>query len=89
LAQVFFTPNLQRHVNCPTHEVEGETVRELLDEVFERNEQVRSYIVDEQGAVRAHMVIFVNGRAINDRENLSDAVPIGAEVYIMQALSGG
>jgi len=89
LAQVFFTPNLQRHVDCAAHTVEGSTVREVLDRVFERNEQVRSYVVDEQGAIRTHLVIFVNGRAITDRENLSDAVPAGAEVYVMQALSGG
>jgi hypothetical protein len=35
------------------------------------------------------MVVFVNGRAIADRLGLTDAVPEGAEVYVMQALSGG
>jgi len=89
LAQVFFTPNLRRHVACPSCTVAGRTVREVLDRVFEQNEQVRGYVLDEQGAIRTHMVIFINGRAVADRTNLSDAVEDGAEVYVMQALSGG
>ncbi len=46
-------------------------------------------MLDEHGAVRKHMVVFVNGQMICDREKLSDPVPEHAEVYVMQALSGG
>jgi hypothetical protein len=35
------------------------------------------------------VIVFVNGEMIRDRENLSDPVPPEAEVYVMQALSGG
>lgn len=35
------------------------------------------------------MIVFVNGQAIRDRVSLSDRVTDGAEVYVMQALSGG
>lgn len=89
MATVVFTGNIQRHVACPPTEVAGETVREVLDEVFAANEQARGYVLDDRGAVRRHMVVFVNGEPISDRETLSDVVPEGAEVYVMQALSGG
>ena len=87
--EVVFTKNLQRHVACPSMTVPGHTVREALDAVFAENRQVRSYVLDDQGALRKHMVIFIDGRQIKDREHLSDPVGDASEVYIMQALSGG
>ena len=87
--QVTFTANIQRHVNCPPKTVVGRTVNEVLGSVFARNEKVRGYILDDQGGLRKHMIVFVNGQPIRDRTKLSDAVPDGAEVYVMQALSGG
>lgn len=89
MVRVTFTPNIQRHVTCPPQTVRGATVREVLDCVFEENERARGYVLDEQGILRKHMNIFVNGNAIADRDRLSDAVRDGDEVYVMQALSGG
>jgi hypothetical protein len=89
MAQVVFTKNLERHVSCPTVTAEGRTVREVLDAVFEQNRQVRHYVLDEQGALRKHMVIFIDGQQIEDRKALSDPVSATAEIYVMQALSGG
>jgi len=89
MAQVTFTPNLQRHVRCPTRAVAGRTVREVLEGVFAGNERARGYVLDDQGAVRRHMIIFVDGRPVEDRRTLSDPVAENAEIYVMQALSGG
>jgi molybdopterin synthase sulfur carrier subunit len=89
MPRVVFTENLQRHVECPPREVEGGTVREVLDAVFATNDRARGYVLDEHGGVRKHMVVFVNGEMVRDRTTLSDAVPADAEVYVMQALSGG
>jgi sulfur-carrier protein len=86
---VSFTPNIQRHVRCPTARVEGKTVRQVLDAVFEGNPRARGYVLDDQGAVRAHMVVFVNGQQVRDRVQLSDSVAPNAEIYVAQALSGG
>ncbi len=88
MASVAFTENIQRHVHCPTCEVGGGTVREVLEAVFVANERARSYLLDDQGGLRRHMIIFIDGRAIRDRENLTDPVPQNGEVFIMQALSG-
>ena len=89
MATVVFTPNLRRHVECPTEEVAGSTVRAVLDQVFANNPRLRTYVLDDQGALRHHMGVFVDGEQIADRENLSDAVRPTSEIYVMQALSGG
>jgi len=81
--------NLRRHVDCPTVDVEGTTVREVLDRVFAANPRLRGYIVDERGVLRKHMSIFVDGVQLVDREKLSDPVTASSEIYVMQALSGG
>lgn len=89
MARVVFTANLQRHVPCPPVTVMASTVAEALDQVFAGNPRLRGYVVDERGALRKHMAVFVDGELIGDRENLSDAVGPEGEIYVMQALSGG
>lgn len=86
---VRFTENIQRHVACPTREVEGATLREVLDSYFRANEQARGYVLDDQGKLRQHMAAFIDGSQIRDREELSDRVPADAVVDLIQALSGG
>jgi hypothetical protein len=89
MPRVVFTQNLQRHVACPPAAVEGTTVREVLDAVFAANPAARGYVLDDQGELRHHMVVFVDGEQIRDRVGLSDPVRPASEVYVMQALSGG
>ena len=89
MALVVFTKNLQRHVACPPTHAEGATLREVLDAVFAENPPLRGYVVDERGALRKHMNIFVNGVQVVDRRGLNEVVAPDAEVYVMQALSGG
>jgi len=86
---VHVTPNLQRHVATETALVHGRTVAEVLQDYFRQWPDLRGYVLQDAGALRTHMTIFVNGAAIQDRQNLSDPVPADGEVYIMQALSGG
>ena len=89
MPRVTFTQNLQRHVAIEPRDVEGATVREALDRVFAEVPDARGYVLDEQGALRKHMTIYVGGRLIRDRATLADEVPAGAEIHVFQALSGG
>ena len=89
MARVTFTSNLRRHVNCTTVEAKGQTVREVLNSVFESNDRLRTYILDDQAALRKHMTILVDGKRVSDITGLSDAVLPKSEVYVLQALSGG
>lgn len=86
---VRFTQNIQRHVGCPTLQADGATVRAVLESYFAANEQARSYVLDDQGKLRQHMAVFVDGKQIGDRDGLSDAVDEGAVLDVVQALSGG
>ena len=89
MPQIIFTPTLQRHVKVPPREVEGGTVREVLDRLFAEAPGVRGYVLDEQGALRKHVTVFVDGETVQDRDGLSDPVGAAGQVYVMQALSGG
>jgi sulfur-carrier protein len=89
MARVVFTSNLRRHVDCPESEAAGGTVREVLDAVFAANARLRGYVVDDQGGLRKHMGIIVDGVSLRDRVTLSDAVTPASQVYVLQALSGG
>ena len=89
LATVRFTQNIQRHVACPTREATGSTLRAVLDDYFSHNERARGYVLDEQGKVRQHMVVFIDGELVRDRDGLSDPVAADSMIDVIQALSGG
>ncbi len=86
---VRFTQNIQRHLACPTSEVEGGSVREALDSYFAIHTKARGYVLDDQSRLRPHMAIFINGNQIQDRDRLSDPASPGAVIDVVQALSGG
>lgn len=86
---VSFTKNLQRHVEVSERDVEATTVREALEIVFADTPRLREYVLDDNGAVRRHVTIFVDGEAIADRRLQTDTVSADARIYVMQALSGG
>ena len=86
---VSFTANLRRHLEVPPVEVSGGTVRDALEATFARNPRLRGYLLDDQGRLRRHVMVFVDGEAVSDRDGLSDPVGAAAELFVMQALSGG
>lgn len=89
MPRVVFTPNLQRHVECPPMTVAGATVREALARVFETDARIERYLLDDRGGLRKHMLVFVDGAPAKDRAGLSDPVTETSEILVMQALSGG
>lgn len=89
MPHVRFTRNLERHVDCPAAEVAGETVRAALEAYFADRPAVRSYVLDDGGSLRRHMVIFVDGRPVSDRAGLGDRLEDESVLDVMQALSGG
>jgi molybdopterin synthase sulfur carrier subunit len=87
--RIELTSHLARHVACPPEAVSGATVREALEAYFARHPAVRAYVLDEQGTLRRHVVIFVGETQAHDRKALTDPVLAEQTVYVMQALSGG
>jgi hypothetical protein len=50
---------------------------------------VKSYVLDDQERLRKHVVIFVDGARISGGSNLMCPVSPSAQIYVLQALSGG
>lgn len=69
--------------------VEGATVARALEAYFTVHPRVRSYVLDEQSVVRKHVAVFVDGVMLRDRGTLDVEVARDAEIFVMQALSGG
>jgi len=67
----------------------GVTLAEILGEMEICYPGVRSYLLDDQGRLRQHINIFIDGTMIRDCRVLSDSFSKNSEIYIIQALSGG
>ncbi len=89
MAEVEFTAQLQRHVSAPTTSVDARTVREALERVLAAHPRLRGYVLDEQGRLRQHVAVFLDGELIADRAGLSDPLRPESRLLVMQALSGG
>jgi sulfur carrier protein ThiS len=89
MAAVSFTSALQRFLPAPSAQVEGGTVGAALAVVFASRPALRGYVLDDQGALRRHVAVYVNGQPVNDRVRLTDPVGPHDEIYVLQALSGG
>ncbi len=86
---VSFTTALTRFLAAPPAQVEGATVRDALAAVFAARPALRGYVLDDQGALRRHVAVYVGGEPVADRAGLSDPVGPDDEIYVFQALTGG
>lgn len=84
-----FTPNLHRYLQTPAAQVDGTTVRQVLEQYFQSNPRIRGYVLDDQDALRKHVAIFLNEEMVRDRIQLSDPVRENDDIFVVQALSGG
>jgi len=91
MARVKFTRHLVRFFPDLTDNtaVSGQTVTEIVAALDEKHPGLAAYIVNERGALRRHVNIFIGKELIRDREQLQDAVAEDDQIYIFQALSGG
>ena len=86
---IHVTSHLRRVApNGPT-QVEAATLGSALNAYFATAPQVRSYILDDQGRLRKHVAVFIDGELLTDKRDLGRSVAPDSEIYVMQALSGG
>ena len=69
-------------------EVEGGTVGEALDAVFDQHEGLRERIT-EDGTLRRFVNVYVSGEDIRFQQGLETALSDGDEVTILPAVAGG
>ena len=71
-----------------TADVDGETVGEVLDALYDRYAELRSRI-SEDGGLRRFVNVYVAGEDIRFLEGLDTPVADGDEVTILPAVAGG
>jgi molybdopterin synthase sulfur carrier subunit len=71
--------------DCAEHAVDGGSVGELLAEIERAHPATKGWILDESGALRRHINVFVNG------EKGGEDTAIGSDdrVDVLPAISGG
>jgi molybdopterin synthase sulfur carrier subunit len=89
MAKLVFTQQLRRFTEVPEVETAAGNLRAALEDAYRINPRLRGYIQDEQGHLRQHVVVFIDGIRLRDREQLNDAISGNSMVYVLQALSGG
>ncbi len=68
--------------------VEGATVGEVLDSLYERFSELKARIADDDG-LRRFVNVYVGGEDIRFLDGLSTPVSDGSEVTILPAVAGG
>lgn len=68
-----------------SQDVGGESVSEALDSLFEREPGLRNHILDNSGAIRPHVSVFVDG----SQADLAGPLGESSEIRILHAVSGG
>ena len=86
---VTFAPALTRHVPCQPQVVDASTLGAALANAFRAAPAMQGYVLDEQGCVRKHVAVFVNGQMIANRADLSVPLAVQDQVMVIQALTGG
>lgn len=89
MASLRFTTHLMRHRPVRALQAPGDTVGGVIETALADDPLLRSYVLDDQGRVRKHIAIYLDGQPLRDKLRLSDPCGPQAEIYVMQALSGG
>ena len=89
MALVSFTPHLRRFLETPEVHSAAGSLRDALEDAFAVNPRLRGYVLDDQGHLRANVVVFIDGARSDDRTALADPLRADSRIYVLQALSGG
>jgi sulfur-carrier protein len=70
-------------------QVDGATVQEVLNGLFECHEELRARISDDDGSLRRFVNVYLAGEDIRFLDGLATPVADGAELTILPAVAGG
>jgi len=89
VTSVRIPPTLREQVGGERQlEAEGETVRELLDDLMGRFPALRPQLV-ENGDLAPFVNVYVEGEDVRTREGLETEVRPGSTVILLPAMAGG
>jgi sulfur-carrier protein len=69
--------------------LDGATVQEVLDGLFDRFDELRERISDDDGSLRRFVNVYLAGEDIRFLDGLQTPVADGAELTILPAVAGG
>jgi len=70
-------------------QLDGGTVGEVLDALFDRHGELRDRLSDGDGGLRRFVNVYVDGEDIRFGDGLETTVADGNEVQILPAVAGG
>ena len=70
-------------------DVTANTVGEALAVLWKQHVGLRDRVVNEQGALRPHVNIFLNDENVRRKEMLDTALTDNSEITILPSVSGG
>jgi molybdopterin synthase sulfur carrier subunit len=70
-------------------QLDGATVEEVLNGLFDRFGELRERISDEDGSLRRFVNVYLGGEDIRFLDGLQTQVSDGAELTILPAVAGG
>ena len=85
MAQVRLRAPLSELCGGRQHDVDGATVGDVLVALERANPPIAGWVLDEQGRIREHVNVFVNGTPGEERTQVAD----GDCVYVLPAITGG
>lgn len=89
MPKLVFTQQLRRFLTVPNVVCSATVLRQALQQAFESNPRLARYVLDDQGHLRANVVVFIDGHRVESRAKLDDVLGTDSVVHVMQALSGG
>ena len=89
MARISFTERLRAVGPVAPAAYEGATLIAVLDAVARDYPLLKPYVLDDQGRIRKHVAIFIDGELKRGQAALALALAPTSEIYVMQALSGG
>ena len=85
MAQVMLRAPLSELCGGRSHVVAGATVRDVLVALEQAHPPIAGWVLDEQGRIREHVNVFVNGVHGEERTQVADH----DRVHVLPAITGG
>jgi molybdopterin synthase sulfur carrier subunit len=88
MATIKLFGNLRSHVEASSLEISGANIRAVVDALCERNPSLSDALF-EDGQIRPHFIITLNGRDVQLAQGLDTPINDGDQIAIFPPIAGG